>query len=42
MHPESVSWVVVGDREKIEAGLKELGLGEVRLLDADGKVKAAK
>jgi zinc protease len=30
-------WVVVGDRSKVEAGIKELGLGEIRLLDADGK-----
>jgi len=37
IHPESVVWVVVGDRQKIEAGLKELGLGEIRLLDANGK-----
>jgi zinc protease len=42
VHPESVVWVVVGDRQKIEAGLKELGLGEVRFLDTDGKVVAAK
>jgi zinc protease len=31
-------WVVVGDRAKIEAGVKELNLGEVRSMDADGKV----
>jgi zinc protease len=31
-------WVVVGDRAKIEAGVKELNLGEVRMMDADGKV----
>ncbi len=42
VHPESVVWVVVGDRQKIEAGLKELGLGEVRLLDTDGKVVSGK
>jgi hypothetical protein len=29
--------VIIGDRAKIEAGLKELGLGEVRLIDAEGK-----
>jgi zinc protease len=39
VHPESVVWVVVGDRQKIEAGLKTLGFGEIRLLDTDGKVK---
>jgi len=42
VHPESIVWVVVGDRQKIEAGLKELGLGEIKLLDTDGKVKAAR
>jgi len=36
VHPEHVIWVVVGDREKIEAGVRELGLGEVHLIDADG------
>jgi len=39
VHPESIVWVVVGDRQKIEAGLKELGFGEIKLLDTDGKVK---
>jgi zinc protease len=42
VHPESVVWVVVGDRQKIEPGLKALGLGEIRYLDADGKPKAAR
>ena len=32
-------WVIVGDRAKIEAGLKDLNLGEIRLLDGDGKIK---
>jgi len=39
VHPESIVWVVVGDRQKIEAGLKGLGFGEIKLLDTDGKVK---
>jgi zinc protease len=38
VHPDNMIWVVVGDRAKIEAGVKELNLGEVRLMDADGKV----
>jgi zinc protease len=42
VHPESVVWVVVGDRQKIEAGLKELGFGEIKLLDTDGKVKTGR
>ena len=33
--PENMTWVVVGDRAKIEAGLKTLGY-EVRVIDADG------
>jgi hypothetical protein len=31
--------VVAGDRARIEAGLKELGLGEIRAIDADGNVR---
>jgi zinc protease len=37
VHPDKLVWVVVGDRAKIESGIKELNLGEVRLIDADGK-----
>lgn len=29
-------WVVVGDRAKIESGIRALDLGEVRVIDADG------
>jgi zinc protease len=36
VHPGSIVWVVVGDREKIEKGLRELNLGELRFIDADG------
>jgi zinc protease len=38
VHPDNMIWVVVGDRAKIEAGVKELNLGEVKFMDADGKV----
>jgi zinc protease len=37
VHPDNLIWIVVGDRAKIEAGVRELGLGEFRLMDADGK-----
>lgn len=37
IRPNGVTWVVVGDRGKIEAGIRELGLGEIRLIDADGR-----
>jgi zinc protease len=36
VHPDSVVWVVVGDRAKIEGPIRELGLGELKFLDADG------
>ncbi len=34
--PESMVWLVVGDRAKVETALKTLGYGEVKLLDGDG------
>jgi zinc protease len=37
VRPDNLVWVVVGDRAKIEPGIRELGLGEIRLIDADGK-----
>jgi zinc protease len=36
VHPDQLVWVVVGDRSKIEAPLRELGWGEIQFLDADG------
>jgi zinc protease len=41
IHPDKIIWVVVGDRAKIEAGVREVGLGEVRLLSPDGQPLAA-
>ena len=35
VQPNHLIWVVVGDRAKIEAGIRELGLGEVRLLNPE-------
>jgi len=37
VRPGNLVWVVVGDRGKIEAGVRELNLGPVKFLDADGK-----
>jgi zinc protease len=36
VHPDQLVWVVVGDRAKVESGLRELGWGDLQLLDADG------
>lgn len=33
----ALTWVIVGDLAKIEGPVRELGLGEVTLLDADGR-----
>ncbi len=38
VHPDDVVWVVVGDREKIEPGIRELGWGPIRVIDAEGNV----
>jgi zinc protease len=34
--PEALTWVVVGDLSKIEAPIRALNLGEVKVIDADG------
>jgi len=39
IEPGKLVWVVVGDVKKIEAGVRELNLGEVRKVDADGNVQ---
>src|SRR5206468_605421 len=36
VHPDQLVWVVVGDRSKIEPGIRELGWSDIQLLDADG------
>ncbi|HEX6058561.1 MAG TPA: pitrilysin family protein [Gemmatimonadaceae bacterium] len=41
VHPNQLVWVVVGDRSKIEAGIRELNLGDVHLLDPDGRPLAS-
>jgi predicted Zn-dependent peptidase len=38
LHPGALTWIVVGDRSKIEAGIRKLDLGEVTVIDTDGKV----
>jgi zinc protease len=38
IHPDALTWVVVGDLVVIEPGIRKLGLGEVTVLDADGNV----
>src|SRR4249919_1606872 len=42
IEPNALTWVVVGDLSKIEQPVRALGLGEVSVVDADGKPVAAK
>jgi predicted Zn-dependent peptidase len=37
LHPQAMTWVIVGDVAKIEAGIRALNLGPVVVIDADGK-----
>jgi zinc protease len=38
LDPALLTWVVIGDLATIEQPIRELGLGEVRVLDANGGV----
>jgi zinc protease len=38
VHPDNFIWIVVGDRAKIEPGIRSLNLGEVHDLSSDGKI----
>ncbi|MGH9947656.1 MAG: M16 family metallopeptidase [Pyrinomonadaceae bacterium] len=36
--PSALVWVIVGDLEKIESGIRAMNIGDVHIIDADGKV----
>ncbi len=38
IHPDALTWVVVGDLKQIEAPVRKLNIGKVQVIDADGKV----
>ncbi|MEZ5460545.1 M16 family metallopeptidase [Dokdonella sp.] len=38
IHPHAITWVIVGDLKQIEKPMRALKLGEVKVLDVDGKV----
>lgn len=38
VRPDSLTWVIVGDRKQIEKPVRALNLGTVQVLDADGNV----
>jgi zinc protease len=37
LDPKTLTWVVVGDLKQTEAPVRALNLGEVTVIDADGK-----
>jgi zinc protease len=37
VRPDDLLWVVVGDRSQIEPKIRELGWGEIKVVDADGR-----
>jgi zinc protease len=41
LHPDRLTWVVVGDLKVIEADVRALGLGDVAIVDADGNPVAS-
>jgi zinc protease len=36
IHPDALTWIIVGDVATIEAPIRKLSLGEVKVLDTDG------
>ncbi len=36
LKPQNLIWLIIGDREKIEAGIRSLNLGPVKILDNEG------
>jgi len=38
IQPDKLVWVIVGDRSKIEKGIRELGYGEIHFVDSDGNL----
>jgi zinc protease len=37
IRPNEIVWIIIGDLKKVESGIRELNLGEVIRLDADGQ-----
>lgn len=38
LHPNNVTWIIVGDKDKIMEGLKTLGFDEIHLIDPNGNI----
>jgi zinc protease len=38
VHPDQLTWIIVGDLAAIEANVRKLDFGDVRVLDVEGHV----
>jgi predicted Zn-dependent peptidase len=38
VQPTALTWIIVGDLKKIEKPIRDLGLGDLKVVDADGRV----
>ncbi len=38
LHPEKLTWLIVGDRTEIEEKIRGMNLGEVAIMDVDGNI----
>lgn len=38
VHPEKLTWLIVGDRQKIEQKVRDMNLGKVAIMDVDGNI----
>ena len=39
INPDQMTWLIVGDRKKIEESIRKLNLGEIHFIDTEGKEK---
>ncbi len=38
LHPDKLTWLIVGDRKEIEAKIRGMNLGKVSIMDVDGNI----
>ena len=38
VQPDHLTWVIVGDRSKIEQGIRDLNIGQVQIIDSEGNL----
>jgi zinc protease len=38
LHPDKLTWLIVGDRKEIEEKIRGMNLGKVSIMDVDGNI----